>query len=396
MDTVKKMARIRVTTELVCTLATLIGIASIAHAQTGTVPLDAGTPPSGLTNSSITELDGNVGIGTTSPGAPLQVVGTGNVVAIGEASNSSGHQLILGANASNNGYGLIQSVYEGIAYTPLILNSYGGNVGIGTTTPQGQLSNNSINYGDMGAGTSGGSFNWVHTATDGGWNTISSAGGNGLVVATDQAGGTTFQVSSGIYNSTTGQRPNHLFTVLGEGNVGIGTTSPQYTLDVAGSVHASGPVYYQDGSQQTTAWTGVLCGGDYAEAVDASGDHKHYEPGDVLVLGSGADGDVEKSAEPYSTMVAGIFATKPGVVGRRETLSKSAQEIPMAMVGIVPTKVSTENGPIRRGDLLVSSSLPGYAMKGTDRSRLVGAVIGKAMGSLDSGKGTIEVLVTLQ
>jgi hypothetical protein len=35
-------------------------------------------------------------------------------------------------------------------------------------------------------------------------------------------------------------------------------------------------------------------------------------------------------------------------------------------------------------------------MKGTDRSRLVGAVIGKAMENLDSGTGVIEVLVSLQ
>jgi hypothetical protein len=68
----------------------------------------------------------------------------------------------------------------------------------------------------------------------------------------------------------------------------------------------------------------------------------------------------------------------------------------MAMVGVVPTKVSAENGPIRKGDLLVTASMPGYAMKGTDRSRMLGAVLGKAMGSLDSGIGVIEVLVTLQ
>jgi hypothetical protein len=68
----------------------------------------------------------------------------------------------------------------------------------------------------------------------------------------------------------------------------------------------------------------------------------------------------------------------------------------MAMVGRVPTKVSAENGPIKVGDLLVTSSTPGYAMKGTDRSLLTGAVVGKAMGPLDSGTGTIEVLVTLQ
>jgi hypothetical protein len=68
----------------------------------------------------------------------------------------------------------------------------------------------------------------------------------------------------------------------------------------------------------------------------------------------------------------------------------------MAMVGRVPTKVSAENGPIQVGALLVSSSTPGYAMKGTDRSQMLGAVIGKALGSLDSGTGVIEVLVTLQ
>ena len=38
----------------------------------------------------------------------------------------------------------------------------------------------------------------------------------------------------------------------------------------------------------------------------------------------------------------------------------------------------------------------GYAMKGTDRGRIVGAVVGKALGSLESGSGVIEVVVTLQ
>ena len=70
--------------------------------------------------------------------------------------------------------------------------------------------------------------------------------------------------------------------------------------------------------------------------------------------------------------------------------------MPMAMVGRVPTKVSAENGPIKVGDLLVSSSTLGHAMKGTDRNQMFGAVISKALGSLDSGTGVIEVLVTLQ
>lgn len=195
------------------------------------------------------------------------------------------------------------------------------------------------------------------------------------------------------------------------GNVGIGTAVPGAKLEVDGNVKlaptngaspslslvgAGANITFPDNSQQTTAWTGVLCGGDYAEAVNVIGGKKSYEPGDVLVLASDSNGNVEKSHAPYSTMVAGIYATKPGVIGRRQSLVKDEDELPMAMVGVVPTKVSAESGPIKQGDLLVTSSRPGYAMKGTDRSRMLGAVIGKAMGSIDSGIGVIEVLVTLQ
>lgn len=64
--------------------------------------------------------------------------------------------------------------------------------------------------------------------------------------------------------------------------------------------------------------------------------------------------------------------------------------------GIVPCKVSAENGAIQIGDLLVTSSTPGHAMKGTDRSRMFGAVLGKALQPLPSGAGVIEVMLSLQ
>jgi hypothetical protein len=181
------------------------------------------------------------------------------------------------------------------------------------------------------------------------------------------------------------------------GNVGIGTTSPSYAFDVTGKIRSTAGVVYPDGTLQTTAWTGVLCGGDYAESVDVTGTRVQYEPGDVMVVDSHAPGNFHKSAEPYSTLAAGIYSTKPGAVGRRSTdPSRTKDEIPMAMIGIVPTKVSAENGPVMPGDLLVTSSTPGYAMRGTDRDRMTGAIVGKALGSVQRDKGTIEVLVTLQ
>jgi hypothetical protein len=188
--------------------------------------------------------------------------------------------------------------------------------------------------------------------------------------------------------------PNTSWNFLG-GNVGIGTTTPGYALDVTGEVRASGGIVFPNGVQ-TVAYTGTTCGGDYAESMDVTGERTKYAPGDVLVLDTDHPGNILKSLEPYSTAVAGIYSTKPGTVGRRQLTPQSGTEVPMAMLGVVPTKVTAENGAIHVGDLLVSSSQPGYAMKGTDRSRMLGAVIGKAMGALDSGIGTIEVLVTLQ
>lgn len=190
--------------------------------------------------------------------------------------------------------------------------------------------------------------------------------------------------------------------VDGSGNVGIGTTSPGAKLEVNGNIlltaGSGASMTYPDGTVQSTAWNGVLSGGDYAESVKVSGDRKKYEPGDVLVIDPASEGNFLKSSAPYSTAVTGIYSTKPGVVGRRQLTARAnmKEEVPMAMTGIVPTKVSAENGPIKPGDLLVTSSKSGYAMKGTDRTQMLGAVLGKAMGHLDSGVGVIEAAVTLQ
>jgi hypothetical protein len=138
-------------------------------------------------------------------------------------------------------------------------------------------------------------------------------------------------------------------------------------------------------------------GGDFAESIAVRRDGgAQYGPGDVLVVDTGAANQVSLSQAPYSTLVAGIYSTRPAFVGNAAPRDPAADRVPMAVVGIVPCKVTAENGPIERGDLLVTSSRPGHAMKGTDRKRLVGAVVGKALDRLATGHGVIDVLVTLQ
>jgi hypothetical protein len=155
-------------------------------------------------------------------------------------------------------------------------------------------------------------------------------------------------------------------------------------------VDSTGKGFFDGGTQ--------LSGADFAESVDVEGDRADYSPGDLLTVGLTRDRQFSLVAQPYSTLVAGIYATRPGILATPHLMSdpRIAAEVPLTVVGIVPCKVTAENGSIQRGDLLVSSSTPGRAMKGTDRTRMLGAVVGKALGSLDHGTGVIDVLVTLQ
>jgi hypothetical protein len=67
----------------------------------------------------------------------------------------------------------------------------------------------------------------------------------------------------------------------------------------------------------------------------------------------------------------------------------------LALAGRVPVKVSAENGKIQPGDLLVASSTPGHAMR-APKNPAAGTVIGKALGVLERGTGSLEMLVMLR
>jgi hypothetical protein len=398
---------------------------------TGTVPIFTGN--SAIGDSPISVSGTSVGVGTTNPASllHLQTASSTNTLSMGAGGTSYGYfQIVRPDDGSGIGktdfvdqYGgaFFNWKYRGGTVTALslyglgatnsstYLRDYGslyvdGNVGIGTTLPRAPLQ---INH-SASSNTINEMLRLNNMMTSGGNNIpgilFTNSYASDPLVTTDQAWGVSACVAGCSYFKIQYKGgSNDLITpflINGSGNVGIGTMAPGAKLEVNGSLKltsgSGGSITFQDGTTQSTAWTGVVCGGDYAESVDVSGDRRKYEPGDVLVIDPDAPGKFLKSAEPYSTAVLGIYSTKPGTVGRRQTTPKSADEVPMAMIGIVPTKVSAENGPIHPGDLLVSASTPGYAMKGTDRSRLVGAVIGKALGRLDSGTGVIEVGVTLQ
>jgi YVTN family beta-propeller protein len=121
---------------------------------------------------------------------------------------------------------------------------------------------------------------------------------------------------------------------------------------------------------------------DIAEFYSVTGT---ADAGDVLVLDASSTATVKQSGGvAYDSKVIGVVSTAPGFVlgwsgGTR-----------VALAGRVPVKVSMNNGPIQVGDALVSSDVPGYAMKATRP----GMVLGYALESA-SATGTAELFVNV-
>jgi hypothetical protein len=321
----------------------------------------------------------------------------------GATSPATGHVAgVLGITSSTEGIGV-----AGANTNPAAGNNAVGVVGIvnGTTA-----------IGVVGENTStGAGLNWGMLGTSSSTNGT-GVQGEALALTGDAWGvwGTTeSNVGIGVRgdaNATSGFNAGVLGAARSPNGVGVAATN----LTTAGGplfvgffnsanvfrVDHTGRGFFNGGQQ-----TG---GADFAESVEPLGEKAAYAPGDVLVIDPTGRRRVALSQGAYATNVAGVYSTKPGVLATEHSMDdpRIASEVPLAVIGIVPCKVSAENGAIRTGDLLVTSAVPGHAMRGSKRGKMLGAVVGKALEPFDPrdskgrpdrrATGTILVLVTLQ
>lgn len=120
---------------------------------------------------------------------------------------------------------------------------------------------------------------------------------------------------------------------------------------------------------------------DLAEMYEADDE---YEPGTVLIF-FGAK-DVTTTTREYDTRVAGVVSTKPAYL-----MNSEASGIPLALTGRVPCKVQ---GPIAKGDLITTSTIPGVGQVVDSNFWVPGCVVGKSLGIIDDNSiQVIEIAV---
>jgi len=367
---------------------------------------------------------GQVGIGTTDPKYPLQI-----------HKNSSSHVYVSFTNESTGSLstdGVLVGIdpdedfrvhsYEANNIKFFINNDEklriqnNGAVGIGTSSPAADL--DVWDTGDAGAAAKL-ALHGSGTNSDSALQFYEDAA---IAMSAYYDGGAN---ALSIYDETV---PAARVTFKRAGNVGIGTTSPEAKLHVYGDTTQTGLIVRGGSSEGVLdhdlatfhngagglafwfsglGWAGANGGWETFSPyismhfIPEGADKSDYEVGDLVAA---VERRAVKTSVAYDPAAVGVICPPEGFISipteLKEEMTAQGKRmedyplVPVAYTGDVRVKVNAEGGPIRSGDLIVPSSLPGVGMKGAPESfGQYASAIGKAREDFSGDSGLIWVSV---
>src|SRR6266478_700274 len=251
----------------------------------------------------------NVGSGLGLTGGPITTSGTlaidpAVVPQLSTANNFTNTQSVTASTTASN-TAIVGAVQGGsspiaFAFTPATVPPVAVG-GIATAT-----TGNVAGVGGISASSSGYGVGALNFSSAGGIALAAFSAGTGGSAVEALAGGTSGG-SRGIHAAvldSTGVAG--LFDNDPGGNILIGRTGGSGAHVNVFRVDGTGKGFFNGGTQTS--------GADFAESVAVRGEHSQYEPGDLLVIDQAAGRRLMLSRRAYSTRVAGIYSTKPGVL----------------------------------------------------------------------------------
>ncbi|MBK7962715.1 MAG: hypothetical protein IPK04_16900 [Bdellovibrionales bacterium] len=223
-----------------------VGSKSLQLNQTGTSSTIT-TTGAGNTNLGLQTAGGNVGIGTASPTNALSVIGNTNFTGTVSANGgilSGGGSVALGAGSSATSFYAVALGWNSTAssgYSTALGNTTSASGGSSTAMGQGSVASGQASIAMGLSSTAGGNYSMaVGRSATAPSQAQSTFGQYNYVSGTESA--TSWVTTDPLFVIGNGTAPGSLsnaMTVLKNGNVGIGTTTPQTALDVNGVIRVA-------------------------------------------------------------------------------------------------------------------------------------------------------------
>ncbi|MEW5907865.1 MAG: hypothetical protein AB1643_01645 [Patescibacteria group bacterium] len=351
-----------------------------------------------------TILNGNVGIGTSTPGAKLEIQGSGTdngfkvyidddqYVKINQYGSlmvvmptSSANWVGLGALGQGDTYARLGFGFDtetpfmgfgpGTAARDIFLRRESGDLAFTFgTTPSEKVRITSAGNVGIGLTSPGTKLEIASAASNYQSIRFNVNAGSGSQIYTNYAG---TETEKALILGTYANAANQLVLAT-SGNVGIGTTGPEARLQVTGGGLCVGSDVNcnTDNNTEGVVYSSATAMTIYDVAENYPTKDTSLGAGEIVSLDKNFNGPFVKRAE-QGEILLGAISTEPAVLlgGFNGPEYKEEHQVAVTLSGRIPVKVNLEGGEIEQGDRIALSQTPGIGKKAAGNEPTIGIAL---------------------